>query len=379
MLNRVKTTWLCDICKDYRNLGKSQECSSCGARRKKSRYVVNLDGIHYLCHLYTLKHTQLLSVMKVVQSEEDHTVVKVAYPSDADIAHEVVIAMTKRALDPPIAQPANAMSAPATDSPKSDNNAFSPPENSLFQRVMDEGTKLAYDSKIGRFVPVDTVDVLRPSPSKSKKKGAVIETVSTDLNYVKFMAQEKRIMKKVVEETIAIRNRLEHEQLVAPKLNRSLKQPCSLCEIELPEESLPGEISFKSVANWRADHGAPIPDSDHRFDVLNLYSKAKLCLFCTQFFETELAEVMEQSAKEMKSMKSDKFGTAVEDTTQVRPLSSIGRSVEISNLKMRAMRAMMGPLSIGTSSSVSVLEVKAKTVMSMAKVSRALIAQIFMV
>ena len=356
----MKSTWLCDICKDYRNLGSTKSCNSCGATRKKSRYVVQLAGEFYMCHLYTLKHTQLLSVMNVAQSD---TVFKVGYPSDADITYEIVVQMAQRALEPPAPRSAAILSRTGQRMPGADG--ATPSEASLFQKVMDEGTKLAYDSKIGRFVPSDTIDNQRHR-TKNRRCSAV---VNTDLNYVKFMAQEKRVMKKVVQETIAIRNRIENEVVVLPTFENCVRKQCALCELQLPEESLVGEITFKTVADWRASHGAPLSENDHRFDPNNLYDNTPLCLFCTQFFDGDIAGVLEKAADAVKAAReAPKFPRAPgNDTTQVRPLSSIGRSMEISNLKMRALRAA-GTQSIGTSSSVSVLEVKAKTAMSMAKV-----------
>lgn len=369
MIN-VKSTWLCDICKDYRNRGSSKACNSCGAARKKSRYVVRLAGEFYMCHLYTLKHTQLLSVMNITQSD---TVFKVGYPSDADITFEIVVQMAQRALEPPAPRSAAILSRTGQRIPAPDGSTL---EASLFQKVMDEGTKLAYDSKIGRFVPSDTIDKQRHR-TRNRRCSAV---VNTDLNYVKFMAQEKRVMKKVVQETIAIRNRIENEVVVLPTFENCVRRHCTMCELLLPEESLVGDITFKTVADWRASHGAPLSGNDHRFDPNNLYDNAPLCLFCTQFFDGNIAGVLEKAADEVKAAReAPKFPRAAgNDSTQVRPLSSIGRSMEISNLKMRALRAG-GTQSIGTSSSVSVLEVKAKTAMSMAKVLLIITLQLYVI
>jgi hypothetical protein len=383
----LKPTWLCDICKDYRNKGASKECGSCGGRRKKARYVLQLGGALYVCHIYALKHTQLMSVMRAMPPGEK--VMRVGYPSDADITLEVVRTIASRALAP-AHTPGPPSQSPVADGKDEPVQGQSPPakEDSLFQRVMDDGTKLAYDPRIGRFVPLDTVEYKKMDrmgeqslsnshnnsnnniASPSKHMGVV----STDLNYVKFMAQEKRVMKKVVEETMALRLAAEGGAgLHVPSFRDCARKPCALCELSLPEPSLLGEISFKTVARWRADNNAPLPESDHRFANTELYNSAPLCLFCAQFFAGDIGGAMERSADEIKAERDvPKLfappGVFLADTTRVRPASSIAHSVEVSNLKARALRAG-GGLSIGTSSSVSVLEVKAKTAISMGKVS----------
>ena len=357
----VKTTWLCDVCKDYRNKGSSKHCNSCGALRKKSRYGILLDGVYYLCHIYSLKHTQLMSVYQVMPPS-DH-VMRVTYPSDADVSYDVVCTMIRRALEP---APIKAQEK-INDSEKEGSSVSPAKEDSLFQRVMEEGKGLAYDSKIGRFVPSDTIDNTR---IKKQKVKSALEAVNTDLNYVKFMAQEKRVMKKVVDETIVLRKKQEGDGLETANFQRSIYKPCSLCELEMPEESLLGEVSFVTVSRWRQERNAPIPKSDHRFSSTNLYNSAPLCIFCMQFFDGEIGSAIERGAQEIKAERDTPkilFNASAQDLTQIRPVSSIGRSIEISNLKMRSIKKN-GMVSIETSSSVSVLEVKAKTAASISKV-----------
>lgn len=371
MVVTVKTTWLCDICKDYRNKGSAVKCGSCGAVRKKARHVVVLNGEYYLCHIYTLKHTQLMSVMKTDSIPQK--VWKVAYPSDADLNFEIVVAMAKRALDPLPPLTATATKNIST----SDAQSIVAQEGSLFDRVMKEGTQIAYDSSIGRFVPIETVEARRSSVvAKKKGKGvgaaAIADAVNTDLHYVKFMAQEKRVMKKVVEETIILRNNQQNEEYEVPNFDKVERGECTLCELALPATSLMGHISFNTVARWREEHSAPLPPSDHRFNANSVYDETPLCLFCTQFFDGDIGSAIEIGCEELKRHRHhipQKNHVFSEDTTQARPLSSIGRSVDITRLKMKAQRSVGPPLSIGASSSISVLEVKAKTAASIHRVS----------
>jgi len=181
---------------------------------------------------------------------------------------------------------------------------------SLFDKMMRDAAKEAYDPSIGRFIPSETVHL---SPNR--------EIIKTDLNYIGKMASQKKEMTKVVDATIkrreleAERNRPRRgegsdpaERSEADKLHGTLvfqaaqdlvakepKLPCALCEHLFPVSALLGRITFKTVGEWRAAHCAPIPAEDKRFNYAYIHNAAKLCLLCTSFFDKDFSDCVDRS------------------------------------------------------------------------------------
>ncbi|KAJ1435544.1 hypothetical protein B484DRAFT_318558, partial [Ochromonadaceae sp. CCMP2298] len=62
---------------------------------------------------------------------------------------------------------------------------------------------------------------------------------------------------------------------------------CPVCERIYPVSQMPGQISFKAVARWKAKRGVTIAPNDHRIDPCRIHNAVKLCSFCTQFFDRD--------------------------------------------------------------------------------------------
>lgn len=80
-------------------------------------------------------------------------------------------------------------------------------------------------------------------------------------------------------------------------LLRRVKQQqlnCALCEYLFPKESLLGTITFRAVYKWRERHGIVMPFQLHG-SAIKMTDTAKLCIFCTQFFDKNFDALIEAS------------------------------------------------------------------------------------
>ena len=180
------------------------------------------------------------------------------------------------------------------------------------------------------------------------------------------MELEKLLMKNMITETISLRKNDDYIEEPHPESSDLLPKSCALCERVMPSSTLLGMITFHAIAAWKQDHGVPIPPNDHRLKSHLLYNTVHICLFCNQFFDSDFGQAFEiEQAERQLSMKYLRGlpRLARADTTAPRPLSAITQSIEISALRMREMSLVgaAGRRGIGTSQSVAVLEIKAKT------------------
>lgn len=358
-------TWLCELCKEFRNSGSQKACRTCGAKRKKSRFVVRLDGAVYLCHVFSKRRMHLLTALRISPSPD--VVLKINLNGRTDITIDSVTDILK-----------NAIRTGNTDFDTiSENQSSIVSQNSLFDQVLREGTRVVYHPAIGRFVDADLSPVAQHQDAADKANDAfsVTDTLSfadsAELSYVRSMDQTKLLVKKIVSETIAHRTEEDKSAIVFDDRTSIERAECGICEFNFPVSSLLSKMSFKAIAQWRSDHGAPIPASDKRLLKTRIYDNTPICLFCSQFFEINVFENVEKEREHMKNEvpKIQKSSASSQNPVLARPLSRIGRQLEISNLKMRSVavpRASTGP---SKSASVAVLEVKAKTNSSLMKVS----------
>ena len=71
---------------------------------------------------------------------------------------------------------------------------------------------------------------------------------------------------------------------------RAAMVPCTCCERPYRARAMLGVASFHAVAEWRRRRGADIPRGDARHGITKRYEGAKLCVFCTQFFDDEFCD-----------------------------------------------------------------------------------------
>lgn len=231
------------------------------------------------------------------------------------------------------------------------------PDKTLFEQVMYNAKRMAYDSNIGRYV-----DLSLASPEHHK-----------DMTYKSLMAQAScELSKQVVE---VMKRRDDGNSLLytfAPSKDE-LKQKCGLCEYSFPLSQLMSQVTFKAIANWRAKTDAPIDSKDIRLKYSKIHDATPICLFCTQFFDKHFSEAIDSVSvhesvgfdrkdsickqmnftnKAYKRIISQVFerGNANAD----RPLSRMKQSMAIEQLKFRneasnpALRFQYNPKAVST-------------------------------
>lgn len=50
---------------------------------------------------------------------------------------------------------------------------------------------------------------------------------------------------------------------------------------------------MKAIVNWKLSRGVILSSSDHRLDISTQHSAVKLCIFCTQFFDSNYADLVD--------------------------------------------------------------------------------------
>jgi len=187
---------------------------------------------------------------------------------------------------------------------------------SLFDRIMDDAAKQAYDPQIGQYVHKRRAHrALQQAEHESRAASEVTgETeltastsaitfhgLETEFDYVKRMKNERHAMTY----NVARRNKIAREKRLkgegfsdangsAISVPRHTYKPCTLCQQDFPPKSLKGLVPLNAVVKWRNDHGAPVNAEDprwkQRLDPSKRYEPCKLCIFCMQFFDKNFVE-----------------------------------------------------------------------------------------
>jgi hypothetical protein len=122
------------------------------------------------------------------------------------------------------------------------------------------------------------------------------------------MKREKSEMCKVVQETL-LRRSDEYIGNVIDMTYDSMREwkakaPCSLCEFLFPPAQLLGSITLHSVRKWKESRQVPDPLSVAKSSVNNVYEKVKLCVFCTQFFDSNFSNTFDVESEANRDLKT---------------------------------------------------------------------------
>lgn len=184
------------------------------------------------------------------------------------------------------------------------------PPSSLFDKVMSGANDLVYDSHIGQYVEKSKLDAgVLASPTRETNDEGSLDGEETlhglikEFQYVKHMRKERDIMRNTIQ-TKKENGKLPdmgptsasfHDTPFSDRGEDRTKHraPCALCEFPFPVVSLMGQVPFNAVVQWRARHGNPIPESDPRLDVHSRYETARICAYCTQFFDKNFTDYVE--------------------------------------------------------------------------------------
>ena len=321
-------TWTCELCHNRNNSPISTVCSICKAERPKYQFGIQIEGRYYICKVKIISFLPSISVCEVSTTKCDFFSLDVG-ESENTIEECIILAIKQRqqvkqkrvsiANEDSIGFPE--LENEELDTVPALNNAISPkksslkssntgtghrstptgtgsssssllsmfdPGLSLFDTVMQNASTVAYDGKIGQYVSVKAV---RTEDSDG-------QMIKNNFSYIDSMRKERIVMTQVVKEVV--KRRADDTYIYDTKadldINRSEWEKyieCEMCERFYPKSQMPGQITFKAIADWKEAHHAPISPSDHRLDTVRLHDAKRLCIFCTQFFDINSSNLID--------------------------------------------------------------------------------------
>jgi hypothetical protein len=252
----MSSKWGCFVCKNRRNDARSAKCGTCGRARQSMRHAVEVQGRLYLAQADCTSHFPTLKVYRLSEPEMRR---KIMLPMDGDNLRQCVIEAIKHSFHGHSNQEVEELEGQGSSragTAESDGLLVNPPSPtpSLFQQVLDNAKSIAYDAATNKFV---------------KKTDDDDSSTGSSVGYSRSLEVFTKSMKNVVEKNVerkailAIKAQEEEENPVflyaEPVPVEEPKQACTLCEYRYPASQLPGTMSFKSLADWRAKRGAVQP------------------------------------------------------------------------------------------------------------------------
>lgn len=313
-----KRYWGCLICKSLKNNIKINSCSYCHTKRSQDRFIIKRKNIIYICKVYTEKVFPIVSIIKIDCNNSHNNNNEVYGKVKLRMTYDTLKESMNNAIDDfetekflsirtsreTLLQEQQRKEEQLEQINNNNNNNKLSKEDlklDLFHRVMKNGENYAYDGNIGQYVHIETLKN-RQDSDQSKDNNIV-----RDLHYLKFMKREKHEMNKIVEETINRRNAEYIENVIDltyDTLNEwKEKVPCSLCEYMFPPSQLLGTISLKTLITWREQHNVKSNLSEAKSSLNNIYTNVKLCIFCSQFFDTNFSYTLDVEAAANKKIK----------------------------------------------------------------------------
>lgn len=335
--------WGCLVCKCLKNSVLEKKCQICGAKRQCDRFGFSLMEVYYLCHVNTARAIPQVTISRLTAPESTVTV-KLPMIQES-LLDAVLEAVTKEATK------VNAVELPPPDGPLTisinDGREEQKKPMDLYHKIMHQAKDLEYNVVMGQFVPVGeaagsggaaaiaTAKVPSPNGSVSHK----------DLNYVQSMQRQKDVMDKVVKDTIQTRAE-ESDSPYTKDLNANedylnewkAKVPCSLCGYAFPPAQLLGSISNQSILNWLKAHNASTDSKECKKMALQAYEAAKMCLFCTQFFDENCANAfdVELSAnEEFRRRRKENKKQKKKETKEDHVIAKLNEKLSIAELKSK--------------------------------------------
>ena len=330
LTKKVNALWGCLICKSLKNSVKDKICPFCGAAREQDRFGFCLDDVYYLCQVNTARAFPSVTINRVTAPESTATIkLSETYESLLDGVKEAV---------------KNSSNDSPEDKklPRVDNVAEKVDRDArldLYHRVMQEAKDVKYDVLMGQFVPIGA------SGSSTESNSA------KDLKYVQSMLKEKDTMDKVVKNAIMNRSQdLVHEKNINTS-DDALKEwkakvPCALCGAYFPPAQLLGKISNRTILTWLKEHDASIDTKVCKKMSLQAYEMAKICLFCTQFFDENYAEAFEvekTANDELQNIRSNNIKRAVFISNEDGAIEKLNEKLAIAELKTKKASVGMRP------------------------------------
>lgn len=311
---RKQKKWGCTMCLSRRNISTSTVCSTCGSPKPVTRIgLLSEHGVFFLCKTDTSTALPTVSIFCVSGKSEEavvamklsahhHKVILpmrgektveeccreaienlVSYSNPEDDQYDSYESHKDKMLHDKKAQ--NYLNENGIESTSALGPEWVRDESkTLFAQVMENAKEISYDANIGRYLH-------KAVAAQMEDK----EKLHENMNYTRFMQREKVEMGKNVNEILKRRNNLDIYNDFEPPGRDEERHHCSLCEITFPMSQLLASVTFKAIADWREKRNVPFPSNDIRLCAVRVHDKALLCLFCTQFFDKDFSDVIDES------------------------------------------------------------------------------------
>jgi len=324
---RKQRVWGCLVCKSLKNSTLEKKCPTCGAKRETERFAFSQDDVLYLCHVNSARAFPQVTISRLTAPESTTTVnLPLIQDSLLDAVKEAVsnLGSSSKCSHLSSTQSSDVSYSPVIE-PIGDSGSSVPPKPSerldLYHTVMKKARDLEYDAIMGQFV------------SSEEPK---------ELKYVQSMIKEKETMVKIVQDKILSR---EDNSPLTKELNVNEdalnewkdKVPCSLCQHLYPPAQLLGSISNHSILNWMKAHAVSTDTKECKKMFMQEYEAAKLCLFCTQFFDENYSETFDveiSANEEIRSRRIDEK-KCVAVTKEDKVIEKMNAKLAIAELKTK--------------------------------------------
>lgn len=303
------------MCKSLKNRTSDTKCPTCGAKRETERFAFSQDGALYLCLVNTARAFPQVTISRLSHPEVTKTVnLPTIQESLLDAVKEAVTsAFSASGMSGNGFPKANEAVAEKYSTDMS-SSVIKSERLDLYDSVMNKAKDLEYDVILGQFVPA---------------------VAQKELKYVQSMKKEKETMIKIVQDTILCReDNASHTKDL--NVNEDIlnewkeKVPCSLCHFLYPPAQLLGSISNQSILNWMKEHEVSTDTKECKKMLLQAYEAAKMCLFCTQFFDENYADTFDVEISANEEIRSRRK----EDKIKVSTITKDDQAIEKMNEKL---------------------------------------------
>lgn len=366
--------WTCLNCKHKKNID-ADKCAICHFKKPVEKILIHYGGCNFLCRAHTSLNSPTVALMRTFPSSEAFLTIPLIISSPSvrecildafEFSEEVRQLCVSGAAE---IGNKNAMEealkvghAPVLEIPLSDivnkdtdtvnrdtftsatselhavansshHGALGDAPPSLYDQVVENASRLIYDLGTGRYVLKPNLPAGMTPQEKKIAQTALASSLPANLvnvadsahSYADKMKKSKQSLQKAMVIALKSEGNLDsvhsapnkegkYKDLISPMK----KIPCGLCGITFPESALMGKVTLKAIVNWREAHGTPDGLTHAQKTASAIYSPAKVCLFCFQFFDAgNFGKVFEESYR----LRDEIFGINNENMEDVKKKS----------------------------------------------------------
>lgn len=294
MSRRVNHVWKCEICNCATNPVRAAKCTICGEPAPRTRFGTFTHGRYVLVDLRTGRNAAEARIYELA-SNKNHIE---ELPAGEDLDDRVAEVLRN-----------------ALDDEFRETRRIEAPRLASRARRRHRGAQLSYEaSEDAKVVRGDLFAQVLQHDRTAANAATMRKQVVTMRKRVAFLSTD---VAAEDESTILIRrknadgsvdeSRVDRDEATVlidkEAAARAMFTPCGCCEREFRGRALLGVASFQQVSMWRTQRAAPFAAKDPRRALSRRYETVKLCVFCTQFFDSDFSDYVAIAAHSTSSSK----------------------------------------------------------------------------